>query len=44
MPKRVPLYEWSLEDAVRNNERDLWRESYKENCVCARALETAIPD
>ena len=42
MGKRVPLYEWSLEDAVRNNERDLWRESYKENCDCARAIERAI--
>ena len=42
MSERVPLYEWSLEDAVRNNERDLWRESHKENCDCARAIERAI--
>ncbi len=42
MPEQVPLYEWSLEDAIRNNERDLWRESYKENCDCARAIERAI--
>lgn len=42
MSERVPLYEWSLEDAVRYNERALWRESYKENCDCARAIERAI--
>lgn len=42
MPERVPLYEWSLEDVIRNNERDLWRESHKENCDCARAIEQAI--
>ncbi len=42
MSERVPLYEWSLEDAVRNGERDLWRKSYKENCDCARAIERAI--
>lgn len=42
MAERVPLYEWSLEDAVQNNERDLWRESYKENCGCARTIERAI--
>lgn len=42
MSEYTPLYEWSLEDAVRNNERDLWRESYKENCDCARAIERAI--
>lgn len=44
MAEQVPLYEWSLEDAVRNNERDLWRESYKENCDCARAIERAISE
>lgn len=42
MSERVPLYEWSLDDAIRNNEQDLWRESYKENCDCARAIERAI--
>ena len=42
MDERIPLYEWSLEDAVRNNERGLWRESHKENCDCARAIERAI--
>lgn len=36
------MYVWSLKDAVNANERDLWRESYKENCDCARAIEKAI--
>ena len=42
MSKRIPVYEWSLEDALRDNERDQWRQSYKENCDCARAIERAI--
>lgn len=42
MAEKVPPYRWSLEEAVRMNERDLWRESYKENCDCARAIERAI--
>ncbi|MCQ4022413.1 DUF3849 domain-containing protein [Ruminococcus sp. zg-924] len=33
---------WSLDYAVRSNERDLWQESYRENCDCARAIERAI--
>ena len=44
MPKHKPLYRWSLEDAVRHNERDEWRESYRENCDCARAIERAIEE
>lgn len=44
MSEHKPLYTWSLEDAVRSNERDLWRESYKENCECARAIERAITE
>ena len=42
MSKHKPLYFWSLEEAVRNNESNLWRESYNENCDCARAIEKAI--
>lgn len=42
MSEHKPLYIWSLEYAVRSNERDLWRDSYKENCDCARAIEKAI--
>ena len=37
-----PLYPYSLEEALRNDERGLWRESYKENCDCARTIEKAI--
>lgn len=42
MQNYKPLYLWSLEEAIRNNEKDLWRESYKENCDCARTIEKAI--
>ena len=42
MQNYKPLYLWSLEDAIRNNEKELWRESYKENCDCARTIERAI--
>lgn len=44
MQNDKPLYLWSLEDAIRNNEKELWRESYKENCDCARTIERAITD
>ena len=44
MPEHKPLYRWSLETANHNDERDLWRESYKENCDCARAIEKIIAD
>lgn len=42
MADHKPLYEWSLNEAIRNDERDLWRDSFKENCECARAIEDAI--
>ena len=42
MSEHTPLYIWSLDYAERSNERGLWRESYKENCDCARAIEKAI--
>ncbi len=44
MSEHKPLYIWSLDYAVRSNERDLWRESYRENCDCARAIERAISE
>lgn len=44
MTEHTSLYRYSLEEAVRWNERDLWRESHKENCSCARAIEEAIKD
>ena len=37
-----PLYKWSLQEAQKLDQVDLWRESYKENCVCARAIEDFI--
>ena len=42
MTEHTSLYRYSLEEALRWNERDLWRESHKENCSCARAIEEAI--
>lgn len=42
MDKYPPLYKWSQGDAIRSKEEKLWRESYKENCDCARAVERAI--
>lgn len=44
MPEHKPLYRWSLENAKHSNEIDLWRESHKENCDCARAIEKIIAD
>ena len=38
------VYPWSREDAIANNELELWRESYRDNCTCARAIEKAIKD
>lgn len=42
MPKDKTVYTWSLSDAIDENELELWRESYKLNCDCARAIERAI--
>jgi len=36
------LYKWSLQEAQKLDEVDLWRESYKENTICARAIEDFI--
>lgn len=44
MSEHKSLYIYSLSESVRNNEKDLWRESYKENCDCARAIEKAIAE
>ena len=38
------VYRWSQDYAKRYDELDQWRESYKENCTCARAIEKAIND
>lgn len=42
MSEMRAIYRYSREEAVRCNEEDLWRESYEENCNCARAIEKAI--
>ena len=42
MAEHKSLYPWSLSDAQDYGEVDLWRESFKENCRCARAIEQAI--
>lgn len=44
MSEHKSVYLWSLSEAQKLGEVDLWRESYKENCTCARAIETAISD
>lgn len=38
------LYRDSRSDAKEWDELDLWRESYKENCACAKAIEDAIAE
>lgn len=42
MAEFKPLYTWSQKDAIAYDELDQWRESYKENCDCARAIERVI--
>lgn len=44
MADHKPLYRWSLQDAIAHNEVQDWRESYRENCDCARAIERSIAD
>ena len=44
MPVHKPLYLYSLKEAAEWNEKDEWRESYLENCDCARAIERAIDE
>lgn len=44
MGEHKSVYLWSLQEAQKLNEVDLWRESYKENCTCARAIEQCIDE
>jgi len=44
MAEHKAVYRWSQDYAKRYDELDQWRESYKENCTCARAIEKAIND
>ena len=38
------IYRYTHDEAVRRDELLLWRESFKENVCCARAIEKAIRD
>ncbi len=40
--KEIPLYIGSFKDAKRNNELDLYRESFAANCYCKADIENAI--
>lgn len=42
MPEYKPIYPYSLDEAIRCNERDLWLESHRENCECAKAIMQGI--
>ena len=44
MDHKMPFYRYSLREAVQHGEKDLWRESYKANCDCARAIERIIAE
>ena len=44
MAEHKSVYLWSLQEAQKLNEVDLWRESYKENCTCARVIEQCIDE
>lgn len=42
MPKDKSVYSWSKSDAIAEGELEWWRDSYRLNCDCARAIERAI--
>ena len=42
MAEHKPLYPWSSKEAKHSGELNLWKESFEENCRCARAIEDAI--
>ena len=42
MADHKSLYIYSKAEAQEHGELELWRESHKENCKCARAIEDAI--
>lgn len=44
MIEHKPVYKWSRDYAQPANELDWWRESHKENCACANAIESTISD
>ena len=40
--KDIPVYRYSIEEAKINDEMDRWKESYRENCDCARSIEKML--
>ena len=42
MQNDLPLYPYSAKEAGQRNELPAWRESFRENCACAGAIEIAI--
>lgn len=44
MATHKPIYKSSLKDAKLHDEVQEWRQSYQENCTCARAIEKAIKE
>lgn len=44
MDSHPAFYRYSLKEAVRHGEKDLWRESYMASCDCARAIERIIAE
>lgn len=42
MSEQKPLYRWSIENAVHNNELEEWKASYDENRACAAAIEEIL--
>ncbi len=42
MSDHKSVYKWSKRDAIHSGELDDWKESYKQNCYCARTIEKVI--
>ena len=42
MQSKVPLYPYGAKEARERGEIEKWRESFRENCACASAIEIAI--
>lgn len=42
MAEHKPVYRYSLKEAVRLGEKDLWKESHEENCRCAEEIKATI--
>ncbi len=44
MSEHKLVYLWSKRDAIHSGEINEWRESFKENCFCARTIEKVIAE